>query len=408
MRPERHLTLRADHFDLLRTFALQGIDLISTGDLLHRLKGPDGDHATASADLGRLLEHGVFRRAEGLGDDLELPSEVRDDVLWLCDRQRALTPGILKGVIEDMDARLRHLDAMTEARDIEATARALEELRTFAADIANFCATNRRAVVAAVLDLKARQDSRSLRQRFQLVESLHDRFIEPMREIVDDRGPLHDTQRRTLAAARRTAEAFAGDPQIAYEVERLNYRVASLQHQTHTDFLTSSKEVMPLYAQYRKDSLLAEHAAACLERFHREGPGLSDISEAVPIANLRVEGIFAEGDVRSFLQTIARQAVVTRRPLRFLAASGPADNALSDEDVLTRLRAATPVDDLLGWLFREFPDASEDDVLRAFSDLLMGDALKARLFVGGERRLQVGQAVYTHHAIEIDEVIHVA
>lgn len=405
MRPDRHLILRSRHFDVLRTLAIQGVEVISTSDLLKRLQTPrETDHAAALLALKQLIEEGVFRRAEDMGDDLELPTEVRNDVLWLCDRQRALTPGMLNAVIGEVEERRLKLDQFIAARDVEFAINVLEQLRTSATDIASFCASNRRAVVASVLEVKSKQDQRTIRQRFFFVADLHDHFIEPMREIVDDRGPLDETLRRVLDTARSAEVTFQGDPQVAYEVERLEYRIASLLRQSREDFIASSKEVLPLYAQYRTDSLLAETAATCLERFHRDGPGCFDFKTKVPVSTFRVDGLFSLYEVESFLDTIGRQVRARRKPICLKELRGETRKIITDDEMFNRMRAALPVGDALEWLFSEYSDVAESDVLRAFSDIVMNPEVEKHLFAGAERTFEHGNVIYRHHPVEVVNV----
>lgn len=341
---------------------------VSTADLLSKLSGGAGKSELAKIALGRLAEDLVIRRVDDGGDEWELPDEVRNDILWLCDRQRLATPNALLAHIEDLASRVNELEQAVVAKDAELVLDLLPKLRDLIGDIANFCRSNRAAIVSSVMDLKAKQDGRTLRQRYRAIADLHDRYVEPMRDIVDDRGRLVAVLDDLQSALYRARLSFELDPSIPEQATRLIQRCVALSRQARADFLASSSEVLPLYAQYRKDTILAETAAACLDFFHREGSGYLPFGRVMPISNFRLSGLFSGEAVQSIMCRVGKVETEKRTAPRcdYVIAADP---VISEDDVFARLSVRGNENDLLRWLFEQYADCPENTILETFSAL---------------------------------------
>lgn len=391
---------------MLRAVAAQDGSGVSTAELVDRLQSVHScDGPSARQIIDKLNEEGVIRPLEGSGDDWELPAEVRDDIRWLCDRQRVMTPGLLRGVIDDLDYRQQELDDAVSQRDVEIVLDVIGKIKDVLGDIAGFSRRNRRAVVAEVMAIKAKDDGRTLRQRYRIVADLHHRFVEPMREIVDDRGPLRSVLDALEATLRLGITNFESDSSLPLQLEQGTYRAVSLARQTRDDFAVSSSEVSPLYNQYRRDTLLTEAAAACLERFHREGTGFFDVNSVLPVASFRTEGLFSAADLKEFLESIGEQVRSRCERVRLPGTrAGERQRVISHREVEEAIRGAVPISDLLTWLFRRYDEVSENAVLYAFGEVLMDSRFMKGGFAPSAVETEFQGVRYRYHPVEVFDV----
>lgn len=404
MDPKKHLRLRATHFDLLRGLVLGESSAHSSASVIERISSLSAEESDPKAVLGKLSEFGIVVRVDDEGDEWEVPPEIQSDVRWLWGRQRARSAGALAGLIDDLEYRVAEFDRAIVDYSAEIALEVIHKLREIIADIANFCSVNRAAIVSQIMQLKANQGSKSFAQRYRIVSDLHDRYIEPTKEILDH-GPFVTVIDDLAVALRKGREVFEADPSIPEQLVRLDLRIKALSRQSREDFLVSAREVLPLYAQYRRDTLLAANAAACLDVYHRHGPAAFDFQGAIPVPSLRIEGLFSVSEVEAFLERIGQRAKARKSKLCLRDIVVPKETTISEQEVRHRLAAAAPVRNVLGWLFAEYPDLHEDDVLRAFSEILLDATIEKNLYVGAETTFIVGAISYRHTSVEVIRVV---
>jgi hypothetical protein len=280
-------------------------------------------------------------------------------------------------------------------------ARALADISQLLERIRQDSHANREAIIAEVLKLKSNREKRSTRERFEIINRLWTRYLEPLRDLIDVRQAMDadlDDLERVLAAA---SVAFQLDGTLSREVSRCRARLLRLRREVAEDFRESLREVEPLYNSLKRESELVRGASLALERLDRQGLAALDLEAVMAIPVWRVEGTFADTSLEAYLLGVKGYEPAEAPPLP-IGAAGMSRQVILPSELLARLAASLPVDDLLAWLLANFPEASLGELLRAYGRIFLGDGVH-RQFAIEERRYEVPGAAIVARPVRLEK-----
>lgn len=343
----------------------------------------DGDPSTASV-IDQLLSFGMIEPIPDATASFELTSPVRGLLSFLLREHRLTSAKVIQGYLTDMDELRNELDHAARQKLGNQAARALVDISHLIERIRQDSHASREAIMGDVLRLKSNRERRSALERFEIINRLWSRYLEPLRDLIDVKKAMDanlDDLERCLTSSGKT---FVLDGELAREFSRCRARLLRLRRAVTEDFRESIREVEPLYVSLKRESELVRGASLALEKLDRSGLASLGCDELLAFPILRVEGVFSNTSLESFLSGVHGYEPTTPAPL-IGGGEAPTRDFILHSELLARLESSLPVDDLLAWLLIQYPAAGIGELVRAYGQIFLSD-LGERHFAGEERR----------------------
>ncbi len=371
---------------------------------LLRLKCPD-EARPAFQVIALLEEVGLLEKSPDSEANWELPAKVNEFVRHLSQRQRVSSPGALLPMLDDLAF---HTDAMRQAIAARIPDIFDQEARVYLPsvieNIRSVSQDNRKAIENEVMAIKTRSDNRTLGQRYAVIHMLYTRHVESLREIVDYGKAMDTALKNLLDVIRLGLEVFSSDHDAPDLLITLRRRIKRLQREAYEHFNSSLKDILPLYQKLRKDHALAVAVNRVLDKVGREGAAALSMRDHMPIARWRAENLFSVYALEDYLIGAANYTQQVQPPLLTAADISLPRFRMIDPDVLNeRLQKTLPIPDMLTWLFEEFGQYPESQILTAFD--MIGRSVDYR-YTFDERPVEriIGKARYIFYPMRIDHV----
>lgn len=388
--PQAFFRFAARYYPLLIDlfYRSEGVTEADLRDLINRSRS-EGEPA-ASHVSEQLLTFGIIEPIPDATATFELTSPIRALLSFLLREHRLTSAKVIQGYLSDMEQLRAELDGAARQDLGNQAARALADISALLERIRQDSHANREAIIAEVLKLKSNREKRSTRERFEIINRIWTRYLEPLRDLIDVRQAMDtdlDDLERVLAAA---ARSFQLDGTLSREFPRCRARLLRLRREAAEDFRESLREVEPLYISLKKESELVRGASLALEQLDRRGLAALKLEEMLAIPVWRIEGTFADTSLEAYIHGIRGYEPAETPPLVEGSEGAPIQVILPSE-LLARLEDSIPVDDLLAWLLAVYPEANLGELLRAYGRIVLGDTGSLRF--GEEERRYPAQGV---------------
>jgi len=388
--PQAFFRFAARYYPLLIDlfYRSEGVTEADLRDLINRSRS-EGEPA-ASHVSEQLLTFGIIEPIPDATATFELTSPIRALLSFLLREHRLTSAKVIQGYLSDMEQLRAELDGAARQDLGNQAARALADISALLERIRQDSHANREAIIAEVLKLKSNREKRSTRERFEIINRIWTRYLEPLRDLIDVRQAMDtdlDDLERVLAAA---ARSFQLDGTLSREFPRCRARLLRLRREVAEDFRESLREVEPLYISLKKESELVRGASLGLEQLDRRGLAALKLEEMLAIPVWRIEGTFADTSLEAYIHGIRGYELAETPPLVEGSEGAPIQVILPSE-LLARLEDSIPVDDLLAWLLAVYPEANLGELLRAYGRIVLGDTGSLRF--GEEERRYPAQGV---------------
>ena len=250
--------------------------------------------------------------------------------------------------------------------------------------------------------MKSNRGRRSARERFEIINRLWTRYLEPMRDLIDVKkamdASLDDLERSLLV----NAKTFVIDGSLAREFSRCRARLLRLRREITEDFSESVREIEPLYRSLKRESELVRGASLALEKLDRSGVVSLQVPELMALPICRIEGLFSDTFLESYLSGIKGYEPGQPQPL-VATPEAPPPECILPSALFARLAAALPVDDLLAWLLAEYPEAGVGELVRAYGRIFLRPT-SAMQFAGEERCYALPDATLIARPLRLEKV----
>ena len=300
---------------------------------------------------------------------------------FLLREHRLTSTKVLQVYLTDLGELREELDGAARQNLGHQAARALNDISQLIERIRQDSHSNREGIIGEVIKLKSNRQRRTTRERFEVINHLWSRYLEPLRDLIDVKKAMDaglDDIDRSLAANGRT---FVLDGALAREFSRCRARLLRLRREMTEDFTESIREVEPLYISLKKESELVRGASLALEQMDRSGLANLQLQEMMAIPIWRIEGTFSDTALESFLHGIKGYQPGISEPLIDTNEVADAEYILPSE-LFNRLESALPVEDLLAWLLENYPQAGLGELVRSYG----------RVFQNETRTMHFGEA----------------
>ncbi|RPJ14693.1 MAG: hypothetical protein EHM37_05320 [Deltaproteobacteria bacterium] len=331
--------------------------------------GSDGDPGPATV-IDQLLSFALIEPIPDATASFELTAPVQNLLSFLLREHRLTSTKVLQVYLTDLDDLRAELDGAGNQQLGHQAARALNDIAQLIERIRQDSHSNREAIIGEVIKLKSNRDRRSTRERFEIINHLWSRYLEPLRDLIDVKKAMDaglDDLDRSLNANGRV---FALDGALAREFSRCRARLLRLRREMTEDFYESIREVEPLYTSLKKESELVRGASLGLERLDRVGLAILGLQEMMAIPVWRIEGTFSDTSLGSFLHGIKGYTPGIAPPLVETGEDSRPEFILPSE-LYARLEAALPINDLLAWLVDNYREAGVGELVRAYGRIFL-------------------------------------
>jgi len=368
--PAPFLRFLSDNVTLiLAIFERDGVDEAELAALIERHRGS----VQVSGDYVRkqLEELGMIERAAHAESVLELSPPVQELLRWLTHRLRLSSASVLRGYFDELASVELELTAAVDANDIAAAVPALRDASGLIERIRALSSANRDAVVTAAQELRAAGSEVSAIERVQTVRRLWERFLEPLRQLVDIDGELEprlDALERTLHEGE---QRFGTHRTVHREIGRTLPSLARMRRAVVADHLAALHEIAPLYERIQRDSRWFRGAARALLMIRMGGADELGLDAALGLVGWRTRYLMSDAKLQARLAALIDYQ--PDGPVFLSESPAPPEAPLIGHDELrSALANAVPVDDVLAYVLETWPDHPVRSQLAAFGQVVAG------------------------------------
>jgi len=362
---DRHYSLLIDLF-----YSSTGLTEADLRDLIEdsRSEGDPGSAATTN----QLLSFGIIEPIPDATATFELTAPIRALLSFLLREHRLTSAKVIQGYLTELEDLRSELESASLQKLDNQAARALADISQVIERIRQDSHANREAIIAEVLKLKSNRDQRSIRERFEIINRLWSRHLEPLRDLIDVKkamdASLDDIERSLIT----NGKTFILDGALSREFSRCRARLLRLRREVAEDFYESMREVEPLYVSLKRDSELVRGAALTLERIDRAGLSSLQLDALIAIPTWRIEGTFSDTSLEAFFHGVHGYEPTSPVPLPD-ADETPLHEFIIPSELFSHLKSSLPVADLFAWLLEQYPEASAGELVRAYGRIYLGD-----------------------------------
>lgn len=332
----------------------------------------------------------------------ELTAPVLNLLSFLLREHRLTSTKVLQVYLSDLSDLREELDSAARQNLGHQAARALNDISQLIERVRQDSHSNREGIIGEVIKLKSNRERRTVRERFEVINHLWSRYLEPLRDLIDVKKAMDaglDDLDRSLTVSGRT---FVLDSALAREFSRCQARLLRLRREMTEDFNESIREVEPLYVSLKKESELVRGASLALERMDRLGLASLQLTEMIAIPVWRIEGTFSDTSLEAFLHGIKGYQPGISEPL-IDTGEVPETDFILPSELFDRLESALPVDDLLAWLLENYPQAGPGEMVRAYGRVFL-DEPKTMHFGEEQRRYPLDNVTLIARPIRLEKL----
>jgi len=371
-------------------------------DLRNLIEGlsTEGDPGPTTV-IDQLLSFSIIEPIPDATASFELTAPFQNLLSFLLREHRLTSTKVLQVYLTDLGELREVLDGAARQDLRHQAARALNDISQLIERIRQDSYSNREAIIGEVIKLKSNRDRRTTKERFEIINHLWSRYLEPLRDLIDVKKAMDaslDDLDRSLTANGRT---FALDGALAREFSRCQARLLRLRREMTEDFYESMREVEPLYISLKRESELVRGASLALERLDRSGLAKLRLPEMMEVPIWRIEGTFSDTSLVSFLHGIKGYKPGISPPIVDTGEIARPEFILPSE-LYARLESALPVDDLLAWLLEYYPEVGVGELVRAYGRVFLRD-LGTMHFGEEERRYPLPEVTLIARPLRLEK-----
>lgn len=401
--PKRYFDFCAAHVSLLHALATRPGD-VSEAQVRRLIRTHAGEaDELPETTWQRLLELKILIPLEEGSAHYVMAEPILGLIHYLHDEASPTSPEIIAGYSAALDSSCKRLLSGIEALDPLPVAMAVREVERTLRRIKDDLDATHRAVMAEVARYKTDRNSVSVRERYVRIVTLMDQYVHPLVEIVRVDGLLSHTLDRTdLALATALERGVFLEPGL---IDRTARQLRALRRRSIHTLNESRRELQPLYSVLRRSSSIAHGATLALNRLQHLKLDPWVETYVVQAARAPIECPPTDQVLRRTLHHVITHPPRPQPALRIDEVDGtPAEytRLLWLDGLKTTIRQELPVEDLTGWLTKNYPEKGVSDALLGLSRLLLDPDLDVRFTAGRTRKYRTRDGVLETSPITID------
>lgn len=359
----------ADHSGLLTDifYHSAGLNEFELRSLVIRHRKPsDPSPHHVIEQLARL---GILESVPDATASHEMTRPVSTLMAYLLRQHRLTSVRVIQAYLADMDHLSVELSSCIEKTDSRTAVRILDEIAEVMERIRQDSRSNRDGIIAEAIRIKANRDRYPVKVRFETINRLWSRYIEPLRDLIDVRKAMDSALDNLEILFREGRRVFSTDGVMMREFSASSARLLRLRRDVKSDYHESLTELGPLYEALRRDTALARGAGLALEIMGRKGIHHLKIAEFMALPTWRTDGLISTRALTAYLHGI-KGYTPGKAPLLAQAARQEPEKIIQPDRLRKMLFASLPVDDLLRWLIKNHAGYPPAEILKAYGRTL--------------------------------------
>ena len=404
IQPQAFLSFTARNYPLLLDIYRReiGVNEAELYELIRKYRSdadPFPEHT-----YSQLLDLKIIESLPDATATYEMTRQIANLFRFLLQEQRLTSTTVIQAYLDDLDTFYTDLESAVSEGKHGRIERSLSEIVDTMDRIRQDSRANRQAIINEVMAVKANRERRTVRERFDKILLLWEKYLEPLKDLIDVKKTMDTSLDALENLLKFGRKKYSMDGVVYRGFSGALARLVRLRRDMVSDFRESMQEVEPLYLALKRDSILARGASRALEKIDKFGLRSLQLTEqlALPAGRLQ-EGLFADTSIGAYLYGVKGYEP---KPLPRL----PVENDRSTphyidlQEVINRLVNELPVQDTLAWLFERYHDFELADLLRIYGRLLQSHSCTTK-FSSSEKSYPFEDIVVYAHSMTIEEIV---
>lgn len=284
-------------------------------------------------------------------------------------RQQQLTPiAVIRSYLEALEQMGHDLDRAIGGKEAGNALRILNECSEVIERMRNDSADNLEAIIRQTLAIKSNLERRSVRERYMIINRIRERYLVPLREIIDIKKPMQHSMDQMHRLFREGKQVFIANGPLADEFSRADSRLLRLRKSVRSDFMESGREVEPLYRTLERENRIVKGASRALEIIDREG--LKNLDLDFSITFIRREGMVADDRLESYFHKLAGYVPAPPSAIEDAVPDSIRVDFIDPDQLREKIRNSLPINDYFAWLLDTYAAEPLEIILQAYVDVL--------------------------------------
>jgi len=368
--------------------------------LIRRNSDPEAS-AGAVYIRDRLVELGVLEHSPLADAEYEMTRPVAALMGQLLQQYRLTSVAVIQSYFTAIDGYAADMADAVDSGNSDLLVRVNGELEDHVERMRHDSRNNREKVVADVIRIKTNRERISPQQRYIVINRLWNKYIIPLRDIIDTQKVMDEVLERLLKIYDSAAEQFAADGVVMRVVGSGAARLRRLQRDVLNDFQETIREVTPLYEELRRETSIARGASQCLDMIRSRGLRHLHLSRQIGLSNWQRRGLFSDDALEAYIYGMhgyAPQPPAALNPGEPGVAAAYVDIA----EFENKVAGALPIEDAFEWLLDSYPDISALQILKLYGRLHSGDYGKTS-FMDEMHSYGCGNLLFTATAMRVEK-----
>lgn len=329
---------------------------------------------SAAVSSGRVMEQlknlGIVESVPGETALFEMTRPISGLMSYLLRQHRLTSIEVIRAYLKDIERLTHELSDIITADSGQMAMRILLEISDVIERIRQDSRSNRDGIIGEVIRLKTNRERYTVRERFEIINRLWKRYLEPLRDLIDVKKAMDASLDRLQGLVDLGQTRFLHDRIMAREFKSVSARLLRLRRDVLEDYRESLAEISPLYESLRRECALSQGASLALQIIGQKGIRALRLTSRLAIPIWRTQGLLSNKTLIAYYQGVKGYTPGPRPKVSTTARATRAPRVITMEELKERLVNALPVDDLMEWLFHDFSRYPLHEILKAYGRIL--------------------------------------
>jgi hypothetical protein len=376
--PESCFRFVADQISLLRNiyYRPEGLAESELRQLISRLRKPE--NPSSSYIFRQLRETDIVEEMPGQTAFFELTAPWKEILGYLFREQRLTNVAVIQTYLNELQRLDVDLSVSVNENEGSQCVILLQEIHSLVERLRRDSRDNRLGIISEALKFKSGGGDIAAIERYDRIIHLWEKYVEPLRDIIDSRKEMDDRLRSLETLMKDGADQFRVDGIMEREFLSMHSRLIRLLRDAMEDYRESVRELEPLYNEALSNSRYLRGATLALNRMSKTGRRSLNLKERMSLPSVRTSGaihLLSDEHVEAYLCQLSDYHPIEPQPVG-QSAIEKLPTVVPYLAVRDCLAQELPVDDALEWLCATYPELSLHQTLglygRVFGDSFFG------------------------------------
>ncbi len=190
---------------------------------------------SSSRTVEQLQRLGIVEAVPGQESLFEMTRPVASLLSFLLRQHRLASVEIIRAYLCDIERLSLELQDTIDENRHNMTVRVLVELSDVIERVRQDSRSTRDGIIGQVMRIKANREKYAVRQRFEVINRLWKRYLEPLRDLIDVKKAIDASLDRLHAMVVQGTRAFLHDRAMSREFTAVSYRLLRLRRDMLSD-----------------------------------------------------------------------------------------------------------------------------------------------------------------------------